>query len=321
MKRKRSKKRKKPNPREVTRDLPGVHHIGPSGIPSELVEEFDHAYRTIAIARSGLTATQWRLLGKLDYVSDARMQAIVKLPGLIIDAMNESIIKRHCPPCESSCDFDSRQRLEVTWNRVTSAEIKKKLIYHWPERPTIPINGGNYVAGFSVHSMLRMLERLDLESNRGRMNLARAMKCTDIEVDGQGFWIWTPIGTNGRAAEAVKSLIGTTQPEMYRMRIAYCPVEFLGKFAVASTALHPAMKVSGINANLVAFKNVFEQSERALSELRQLHERLPMVRRMRGSSNKKSVSPITRAVQKAQNPVGYHRAVKKMGLDDGGDDD
>lgn len=264
--------------RKAMAGLPRLRHFGESNAPTELVASFNRSYRSLAVTRKGLTKAEWKAITNINDTTEFRARAFVRLPDAIYAGMDSRLVANHCPPCGSQCLLGRHKTLDVYWNRITSTDIGTKTFYHWPDRPTVRINGGEYVAGFRVHSILRMLERLNLDFSRGRMSLARVMRCSDIEVDGKGFWIWMSIGDQSIGADIARILTGTEMPGSYKLRAAYCPVEYHGRFAVASTAMHPAMMVDGINSALLTYKNLGDRVERAWHELCRLHDQLPTVR-------------------------------------------
>lgn len=257
--------------------LPRFIHTGKP--PEALTKAFNRSYRSLATDPSKLSLKQKTLLRDGTNSSDERFQLFRDLPSWIIDGMNERTVLHHSPPWTAKTKLNSAKRFEVVWSRIFSTDVGSRTIYHWPSKPPVSINGGTYIAGFGTHAILRLSERLGLEStNSGRFMLVSLMRCPSIEIAGGGFWIWVPVVDGTVSALLARGLLVTEQPERYEFRLAYCPVEFLGKFAFAKTALSPAMRVDGINSSLVDPRALANANMRAWGEAEKLHNRLPLFR-------------------------------------------
>lgn len=260
------------------RGMPPVKHLGADCVPVRLIKEFQKRFRqTVLDSHRVLSKSESQSVKKTGHTL-IRGEAIEKLVRYTFGRFDEQLLLDHFPPCECRCVVGRRGRVTLHWSRIASTDIAGRTLYHWSDRPRVKINGGEYIAGFTVHALLQMAERLGVSSGALRVTIARFARCSRIEADGEnGFWLWYPCETD-LTANIAKVLAKTKDPNIFELRLGYCPVKFLGRFAAIRTMLSPAMKVEGINDALLTFEKLATYETRPWHELTLLHELLPMVR-------------------------------------------
>ncbi|EMI40541.1 hypothetical protein [Rhodopirellula sp. SWK7] len=277
-----SKPRRRTGPDEFRKAMAGIPkliHKNEGQSCPELLQEMRLAHRRLVLSRSRLTADDWKTLRtrKGDSLEVARCFA--RFAESVFEEMDPRVVRNWCLPHQCDFEFHSTKSIRIKWRKITSSDVHGSTLYHWPERPTIPFNGARYVAGFSVHTLLRVIERFDATSNYGLLNIGRLLDCSIVEpVGSEGFWIWIRADQFAFSSRIVGIATGTETPKNYLFRACYCPVSFRGKFAYVHTALHPAQTVKGINDRLVTFNKLGTKSEAVWNEYFRLHEHLPQFR-------------------------------------------
>ncbi len=294
--------------------LPNLAHINAASIPlpGALLAAWKRSYRQIAVSRSQLTKAQWKAIVDQADTSQFRAQAIVDLFDAIYRNMDEQVIRDQCPPWESHVEL-GRGRYVVRWSRIAGAEINGRLLYYWPDRPRIEFNRGSWIAAFSVHAIVRMIERLDAD-NHSRLQVTRLMHATHAEPFKNGYWLWCDASTLGVGKTIVKALTGSDDVRRHQLRVCYVPVKFNGKFAVATTVLCPSMVVPKVHEALVSYQAIKRGSDRTIAELRRLHATLPMIREVNRRPTL-AANPVYMSVLAKTSPDAHAALVKEAELE------
>jgi hypothetical protein len=165
----------------------------------------------------------------------------------------------------------------------------------------VTVDGRTYPLAFRSHALDRIAERADsscpkLVAISSVYPLFGCQVCFEFgERRGKpGVWLWDQVrGSSDSGALLLAALLGVQYemtPIEYQVRRGFFPLEIRGRYAQCATMLTPAMADYKANSNLLSMKNLlslqFDQdgqprsNEFAWEELRELHERLPLLRPM-----------------------------------------
>ena len=274
--------------RDAWRGIPKVRHFSDCKVPSELVSEFKRASRDVVLHLPGSL--------RKDLAPHTLCQnAYDKFVRRIVDSLNMSILRKHCPPASFRVGCSTLGQIYVEWHTLDTISSPNGLVRFDPSRPTIRINGGEYVAGFTKHSIDQTLARLGAEDPSPAIlaSLAAIFELSNgvtVEPAGDhGYWMWVDC-RSGYVTELIARMLTRLPPDRCQFRLAFYPVKFWSKFAVAQTALVPWFYINdfpehndlvrGLDHELLQLDRISSLAPETTSELKKLHERLPMVRPM-----------------------------------------
>ncbi|WP_161604231.1 hypothetical protein [Roseiconus nitratireducens] len=236
-----------------------------------MIAALSKSYRKRAVA---LPASERRLIRSGDD------DAWGRLAFSIVAGVDKDLFSKHCPPWSFTGKL-RRSAIEFRWFRLRSAEVGGRTIYYPEHRPRVPINGGEWIAGFSAHALLRIAERLDIEDDNGAgAEVIRFVSQANFEPEPGGFGLWMRADAreSSLSGTMVRVLTDHTDIESCEIRIGHFPASFKGSFAMAHTLLTPAMTTSGINPALCSIPKLRDKNRRAWTELIALHLKTPIVR-------------------------------------------
>lgn len=253
--------------KEALRTLPVISHFGDP--PVEFMSEFKRCLRIVSLKpRHGVR-----------YDSEvSQLQLITQ----VIDLFSPTVIARHCPPWQFHLVPRSPRSVRAYWTKIASTDVNGRTIYHWRNH-WLNINGGRYRVGWQSHFMTQLMERLADEKDVW-MRLISAELLTNLrmEVDGDGVWLWKDIHASSLWNDFIKEFHAADYTD-YEQRMAYCPVEYVGKFARLKTCLLPHMRVPGVKGSLITPEREYGRDSRCWEEILKIHEKLPMIRRKKAA--------------------------------------
>lgn len=249
--------------RAALRTLPTITHKG--NPPPDFLAEFRKRFREVALRPRR---------GQKYSTPEEQVRLMID----VVDLFSVSTVNRYCPPWQFDVTPRTARLIRVSWLKIQSTDVKGQTLYHWRNH-WLNINGGRYRVGWHQHFMLQLLERLAGEDSTWmRLVFASLLSNVRMEIEGDGVWLWKTVTRFSCWAEFIQ-LRYREDCEEYEQRIAYCPIEYAGKFARLKTCLLPAFRVPGINDALITNARAYAGDVRCWQEMLKLHQQLPIVRR------------------------------------------
>lgn len=249
--------------RTALRTLPAITHEGSP--PVEFMTEFRKCFREVALRPRR---------GKKYNTPEDQVRLMIE----VVDLLSTSTVNRYCPPWQFDVTPRTAGLIRVSWRRIRSTDVRGQTIYHW-QNHWLDINGGRYRVGWHQHFMLQLLERLAGENSTWmRLIFASLLSRMRMEVEGDGVWLWKDVTEFSCWSKFIEFKYQEDCTH-YEQRIAYCPIEYVGKFARLKTCLLPAFRVKGINDALITMDRAYAGDVRCWKEMIKLHQQLPIVRR------------------------------------------
>ena len=268
--------------RKAFADLPPIKFVNEHLVPERLAQSLRRALRDVVVQRKGLSNPQWKVMRLRDVKerSDKELHdTFDRFFETLFDEMGPTITDSYFPRYSFNFQPPKRRPLQliIAWRRICRRQLHqgKGEVHYSPRRPTVELsNGGKYIIGFRKHAIDRLCDRL-VTTEKWRATseaFAYLHDMQNVEPKGMaGFYVWYPC-QKWELYNWLYEVIYKKKPGPRTcVREAWCPADIVGKFFVARTMLHPAMKVPGINASILTVSHLRAGNQWALEEFGRLN--------------------------------------------------
>jgi hypothetical protein len=225
-------------------------------------------------------------------------EAVIDLLNLAFSKLPRRVIEEHCPPWTiEPLPLTFGRSIRLQWRCLQRKVINGQSIIYSSRRPTVEIQGGHWLTGWTNHAVDRLFDRT-VEGRHSYVAIYDVVTtidagCTYTESDlrsGRGdrcMDVWFEPAEDSIAEVILRAIFDGLRPTGYHVLGCTCPIDFQGKFALCVTALAPSMLVYSSKdprSQLLNWSTIYDtlapDPEQWVRQIRELHEQKPLVRKL-----------------------------------------